>query len=139
MKSNFFEIIKPKFISIKEQRFSIDGTKYAALNVNIQDLIPVRKFFSNGKLICYAINSNISSLEKHCSLCADKFKCFMKVRIMMRLNNISNQQIPAALEVGKKDFQSLQKIIDTISENELHKENIKITFLNKKIIFIHEN
>ena len=139
MNTNFFETTKPKFISIRENLFYIDGTKYSSLHVNIQDLLPVRKFFQNGKLACYAINSDTSSTGKNCSLCSDKFKCFMKVRIMMQVYKIYDELIPAALEVGKKEFQSLQIIINDITKEELCKKNIKLTFLNKKLVFTPEN
>ncbi len=139
MNTNFFEITKPKFISIRKELFYIDGCKYSSLTVNVQDLLPVRKFFQNGKLICFAINSDTSSTEKKCSLCSDKFKCFMKVRIMMQVNKISSEPIPTALEVGKKDFKSLHDIIKNISKNELFLKNIIIKIQHKSIFFTLEN
>ena len=135
MFTDFFEISKPKFISMRNQQFYIDGKSYGALHVNIQDLLPVKKRFVNGKLTCYAINTKISSTGKDCSLCPERFDCFMKVRIMMQLNRISTEHIPAALEVGKNDFKTLQLIINNISKNELNEKNIKITFSNKKLEF----
>lgn len=139
MNDNFFEITKPKFISRRNQLFYIDGTKYSSLSVNVQDLLPVRKFFQNGKLVCYAINSETSSTGKKCTLCSDKFKCFMKVRIMMQVNKVSDQLILAALEIGKKEFQSLQIIINDIPKEELYIKNIKIDFQNNCLIFTPEN
>ncbi|MCK5538277.1 MAG: hypothetical protein KAI79_15730 [Bacteroidales bacterium] len=139
MNTNFFEITKPKFISVREQKFIIDNKKYTTLTVNIQDLLPVKKFFNNGKLLCYAINSNSSSTGKNCTLCADRFKCFMKVRIMMQINSIDNDPIPAALEIGKKDFKSLQVIIDNIPQNELSTKNININFNASSLFFTLEN
>ncbi len=63
----------------------------------------------------------------------------MKVRIMMQVYKIYDELIPAALEVGKKEFQSLQIIINDITKEELCKKNIKLTFLNKKLVFTPEN
>lgn len=132
MNTDFFTYEKVKFVSVKKELFSIDDKKYKTLKVQLQDIIPVRKYFNNGKLICYSINSNSSHKGKICSLCSERFKCFMKVRIMMIMRNHANENLPVAIEIGKIDFEVLQKVTKNIAVENFYSKTIKITLNDDK-------
>jgi hypothetical protein len=127
MNTDFFTYEKVKFVSLRDEYFNVGNIKFKTLKIYIQDIIPVRKYFNNGKLMCYSINSNSSNKGKTCALCSERFKCFMKVRIMMNIKNHKDKIIPAAIEVGKIDFDNLQKVTKNISVEELYSRTIKIT------------
>jgi len=130
MNTNFFIYEKPKFVSVKNESFFIENNKYKILKVQIQDIIPVRKLFKNGKLVCCSINSDTSNKGKICTLCSDRFKCFMKVRIMMNIKNHAGNCTPGAIEIGKNDFAGLNKIMQKISPEDLFSKTFKINFNN---------
>jgi len=143
MNTNFFIYEKPKFVSLKNEYFFIENNKYKTLKVQIQDIIPVRKHFKNGKLVCCSINSDTSNKGKICALCSDRFKCFMKVRIMMNIKNHTGVISPGAIEIGKNDFAGLNEIIQKISPENLFAKTVKINFnseskMKNKLIFALE-
>ena len=64
MIQHLFDEPKPVYVSIINDTFKIQNKHYQALRVLIQDMKPVRKFFDNGKLLCYSINNKTSKTGK---------------------------------------------------------------------------
>ncbi len=102
---------KPRFITLRDDSFVIDGTAYDQLSVQVQDLLAVRKFFVNGKIHCYSNDNRIGKDGQFCALCRQRYKCQPRIRLMLLLFR-NKQPEPAILEINRSSVPPLQALID---------------------------
>ena len=54
MNFNFFSEIKPEYIAVNNDGFTVKGKIYPELECFIREIIPVRKLFRGNKIECYS-------------------------------------------------------------------------------------
>lgn len=116
---SFFENDIPSFVAVKGDCFAFDGNETPTLRVMIQKIQPVRKLFRKGELICYSMDSRISTHGKYCLFCEDKFRCQKKLRLSMLDINQPEFQ-PIILDINQASFASLDEFIRKVGEEQLH-------------------
>lgn len=116
---NYFASDAPSFVAVTGDLFTFDGNEHATLRVMIQKVQPVRKYFKNGKLICYSMDGRISTHGKYCLFCDEKFRCQKKLRLSM-LDVRQPEFQPIILDVNQASFASLEEFIRKTGEEELH-------------------
>ncbi len=124
---NLFQEAQPSFVSVKGDAFSIDGISRNALQVLIQQIQPIRKFFQDGKLICYSMDAKISrSAKTYCAFCGTRHKCSPKLRIsMIWLRDLE----PIVLDLNRPSFTNLEEFVDTCLDD------LDVTPVTLKIVY----
>ena len=107
---NLFQEAQPSFVSVKGDVFCIDGISRNALQVLIQQIQPIRKFFQDGKLICYSMDAKTSrTRKKYCAFCSSRHKCSPKLRIsMIWLHGLD----PIVLDLNRPSFTNLEEFVN---------------------------
>ena len=116
-----------RFVAVKPKRFVIDGNGYSDLEVFIEDIIPVRKFFEGRKLRCYSADGKTGKSGRHCPLCRDRFKCRKRMRLMVMIQNIDKDPVPALLEINQQSFEHLKAFIDSVKPNQISSTIVKLS------------
>lgn len=115
------------FVAVKPNRFVIDGKGYSELEVLIEDIMPVRKFFDGRKLICYSSDGKKGKSGKHCALCRDKRRCHRRMRMMVMVQNVQDEPMPALLEINQQSFDPLKEFIESIGEKKVASTLVKLS------------
>lgn len=123
---NPFDQQKIQYVSVVNESFKVQSKLYPSLQILIQDMQPVRKFFKNGRLHCYSINNKTSKNGKYCVFCNDRFQCQNRIRLMLLITNIQKEPLPAILEINHYFFDSLKRFIETIDLNSLPQTTVSI-------------
>ncbi len=118
---------KLQFVAVKPNRFVIDGKGYAALDVMIEDIFPVRKLFEETTLVCYSSDGKNGKSGKHCLLCRERFRCQRRMRLMLMIQNIGDEPVPALLEINPQSFEHLQALIDSLDQRQIASTLVKLT------------
>lgn len=116
-----------RFIGVKPKRFVIDGKGHSELEVFIEDIIPVRKFFEGKKLRCYSTDGNTGKEGKHCSLCRDRFKCRKRMRLMVMVQNIAEKPVPALLEINQQSFDHLKAFLESVEQDKISSTMVRLS------------
>ena len=126
MIQNPFEQQKIEYVSVVNESFKVQSKLYPALQILIQEMQPVRKFFKNGRLLCYSINNKTSKNGKYCVFCNDRFQCQNRIRLMLLITKIKKEPLPAILELNHYSFDSLKLFIKTVDLNSLPQTTVSI-------------
>jgi len=127
---NCFHQQQPAFVSVKEDSFCIGQVSYNGLHVLIQKIQPIRKYFKDGKLICYSMDAKVSRTKKYCVFCDDNYRCQRKLRLsMILLENLE----PAVLDLNRQSFDNLQEFVDHC------KDGIEETPVSLKVVYDQED
>jgi hypothetical protein len=124
---NFFSEIKPEYIAVNNDGFTVKGKIYPELECFIQEIIPVRKLFRGKKIECFSNDAKKGKNGEHCVLCCKRTECRPRIRLTMMLHN-GDEETPAQLEINTNSFDNLRKTIEPISDNDLSDQliNLKI-------------
>ena len=124
---NLFQDTQPNFVSVRGDAFCVDGINYNALQVLIQQIQPIRKFFQDGKLTCYSMDAKISrNRKKYCAFCDTRHKCSPKLRIsMIWLRDLD----PIVLDLNRPSFSNLEEFVNTCLDN------LDVTPVTLKIVY----
>ena len=127
MNFNFFNDIKPEYIAVNNEGFTVKGKIYPELECFIREIIPVRKLFRGKKIECYSNDAKKGKNGEHCVLCCNRTECRPRIRLMMMAHN-GDEETPAQLEINTNSFDNLRKTIEPISDNDLQEQlfNLKI-------------
>jgi hypothetical protein len=117
---------KIEYVSVVNESFKVQSKLYPVLQILIQDMQPVRKFFKNGRLLCYSSNNKTSKKGKYCIFCNDRFQCQNRIRLMLLITNSQKEPLPAILEVNHYSFDSLKRFIKTVDLNSLPQTTVSI-------------
>lgn len=123
MKFNFFNDIKPQYIAVNNDGFTVKGKLYSELECFIMKIIPVRKLFRGKKIECYSNDAKKGKNGEHCILCSKRTECRPRIRLMMILHN-NDEETPAQLEINTNSFDNLRKTIEPINDDELNAQLI---------------
>jgi hypothetical protein len=124
---NFFNDIKPEYIAVNNDGFTVKGKIYPELECFIREIIPVRKLFRGKKIECYSNDAKKGKNGEHCVLCCKRTECRPRIRLMMMVHN-GDEETPAQLEINTNSFDNLRKTIEPVSDNNLSEQliNLKI-------------
>ena len=123
MNFNFFSEIKPEYIAVNNEGFTVKDKIYPELECFIREIIPVRKLFRGKKIECYSNDAKKGKNGEHCVLCCKRIECRPRIRLMMMAHN-GDEETPAQLEINTNSFDNLRKTIEPISEDELSEQLI---------------
>jgi len=140
VKLNFFNDIKPEYVSVNNDGFTLKDKLYHELECFIREIIPVRKLFRGNKIECYSNDAKKGKNGEHCVLCCKRTECRPRIRLMMMVHN-DKEETPAQLEINTNSFDNLRKTIEPISENDLADQliNLKIKKQGKYLQVIFNN
>lgn len=115
-----------QFVAVKPNRFVIGGKGYSELEVFIEDIMPVRKFFQGKKLVCYSSDGKTGKTGKSCPLCRDRFKCRRRMRLMIMVRNIADEPVPALLEINPQSFDHLNEFLESVEKDKISSTMVRL-------------
>ena len=125
MNFNFFNDIKPEYITVNNDGFNVKCKIYHELECFIREIIPVRKLFRGKKIECYSNDAKKGKNGEHCVLCSKRSECRPRIRLMMMVHS-GDEETPAQLEINTNSFDNLRKTIEPIRDNELQAQLFKL-------------
>ena len=126
MKLNPFDDIKPAYIAVNGDGFTVGEKTYSELKCFIKDIIPVRKLFRGRKIECYSNNAKKGKNSEYCTLCKKRTQCRQRIRLMLLLHD-EDEETPAILEINTNSHDNLRKSLEQLSIEELPTQLIVIT------------
>ena len=100
--------------------------RYDSLDFHIHGFSFMRKLFNGSTMACYSMDAQTGKDGHHCCLCDWNYRCTKIIRLRIMLQNTSIPT-PALLDVNDHSFPSIEKIIEDISPQDLHKTLITAT------------
>jgi len=119
MNIDFLNETKLRFVAVKPKRFVIDGKGYSELEAFIEDVMSVRKLFDGRKLLCSSADGKTGKSGNHCALCRDRHKCRKRIRLMLMIQNIDEEPIPALLEINQQSFGNFKTFVDSVEPGKI--------------------
>jgi len=119
MKFDFFDESKVAYIAVNNEGFHLNGKLYHKLECFIRDIIPVRKLFRGKKIECYSNNAQKGKNGELCALCSKRMNCRQRIRLMLMVQNDTNDPVPAQMEINSNSFEPLKKMLEPVNEEEL--------------------
>ena len=114
-----FKTDQPTYVSIDHNGFVINDQLHQLLEVRIQDIIPVRKFFQDRKLACYSLNNTTGKNGQYCALCRNRYRCRRRIRLMTLMLNGGPDPVPAIIEISPASFDALDSLLDRVDAAQL--------------------
>lgn len=114
-----FKTDQPTYVSIDHNRFVINDQTHQLLEVQIQDIIPVRKFFQDRKLACYSLNNTTGKNGQYCALCRNRYRCRRRIRLMTLMLNAGPDPLPVIIEIAPPSFDALDALLDRVDDAQL--------------------
>lgn len=118
MKLNPFDDIKPEYVAVNSNGFTVGEKAYSELKCFIKDIIPVRKLFRGRKIECYSNNAKKGKNGEYCALCKKRTQCKRRIRLMLLLYD-NEEATPAILEINTNSHDNLRKSLQHINDDEL--------------------
>ncbi len=114
-----FKTDQPTYVSVDHNGFVVNDQQHQLLEVQIQDIIPVRKFFQDRKLTCYSLNNTTGKNGQYCALCRNRYRCRRRIRLMILMLNAGPDPLPAILEISPASFDALDVLLDRVDDAQL--------------------
>ncbi len=118
MNLDFFDDIKPVYIAVNSNGFTVSEKIFTELKCFIKDITPVRKLFKGRKIECYSNNAKKGRNGEYCALCKKRTQCKQRIRLMLLVNN-EHEETPAILEINTNSHDNLRKSLEHIDDNDL--------------------
>ena len=137
MISELFQTDQPTYVSVEQNRFLINDQPHQLLEVQIQDIIPVRKFFEDRHVACYSLDNTTGKNGQYCALCRNRYRCRRRIRLMTLLLNAGPDPLPAILEVSPASFDALDALLERVDAAQLPHTLVMIRFsdtISKSIV-----
>lgn len=118
---------RPVFVRFQGDRFVIGKRRREYLQGHITDMIPIRKRFEDERIVCYSNDGITGKHGQRCALCRQRWTCAERLRLMMLLDGLEQNQVPAILEIGHGSFEPLDTFLDHIRPEALAETPIRIS------------
>lgn len=118
MKLNPFDDVKPTYIAVNTNGFTVSEKVYSEIKCFIKDIVPVRKLFKGRKIECYSNNARKGKNGEYCTLCKKRMQCKQRIRLMLLLQE-EDEETPAILEINTNSHDNLRKSLEDIDDNDL--------------------
>ena len=106
-----FQKDRPVFVRFDNHAFRIGRRKREQLEGIITDMQPMRKRFEGKRLVCWANDGMAGRDGQRCALCRERWSCAERVRLMLLLDGLEQNPVPAILEIGHGSFDALEQFV----------------------------
>lgn len=130
MIDSLFQTSNPVYISIRDYNFIINDKSLPLVKGIIHNLMPLRKFFFAGRLMCYSYNNKTGKDGRYCAFCHNRFRCQKRLRLMILVVNAEKEPLPAILEINQFSFDNLDQLIEQVGPKALPDTLLHITLVD---------
>jgi hypothetical protein len=109
-----FQKDRPLFVRFDQNQFRIGRRRREQLQGFIVDMLPMRKRFEGKRVACWANDGVTGRYGQRCALCRERWSCAERVRLMLLLDGLEEQSVPAILEIGYGSFDALEQFVQTV-------------------------
>ena len=124
---DLFNKDQPVFVRFQGDRFSVGKRRREQLQGVITDMIPMRKRFEGNLLVCSSADGITGKHGQRCALCRERWTCAERLRLMMLLDGLEQDCVPAILEIGHGSFEALDMFLDDIGSDPLPETTVAIS------------
>jgi hypothetical protein len=121
-----FQRDRPLFVGFDGDQFAIGPMRRPELAGLVTDLLPLRKRFRDGRLVCHSRDGRTAANGQRCALCRDRWTCAERVRLMLLLDGLAPEPTPAVLEIGHGSFEELDRLLDRVGPDRLPTTPVRI-------------
>lgn len=114
-----FQKDRPLFVRFEQNQFLIGRRRREQLQGLIVDLLPMRKRFEGKRVACWANDGVTGRYGQRCALCRDRWSCAERVRLMLLLDDLEEQPVPAILEIGYASFDALEQFVHAVGPDKV--------------------
>lgn len=114
------------FVRFADDHFQIGARKRERLRGSITDMIPMRKRFESGKLVCWSGDAVHGRYGQRCALCRERMRCAERLRLMLLLEDLEREPTPAILEIGHGSFDALETFVQGSDSEDLTARTVTI-------------
>lgn len=114
------------FITLTLSAFIVEGKPYESLDVQIHSFSFIRKLFSDHRIACYSLDARTGKDGHQCCLCGWNYQCTRAIRLKIMVQNTPTPT-PAMLDVNDHSFESIEKILEEVPPENLHKTLVTAT------------
>jgi len=101
--------------------FRVGHRKRDHLEGLITDMLPMRKRFEGKRLVCWSNDGINGRYAQRCALCTQRWTCAERVRLMLLLDGLEQQALPAILEIGYASFDALEQFVGQATDLTAHR------------------
>lgn len=117
---------RPVFVRFDRDRFRVGRNRRERLQGRIVDMLPVRKRFEEKRLVCWSVDTVNGRNGQRCALCRERWSCAERVRLMLLLDGLNEEPVPAILEIGHRSFDSLDRFVAQYTDGPLEQQPVCI-------------
>lgn len=117
---------RPPFITVTSNGFIVEGKPHDSLDIHIHSFSFMRKLFSDHRIACYSLDARVGKDGRQCCLCDWNYRCTRVIRLKIMVQNTPTP-IPAMLDVNDHSFPSIEKVLEQIPPEDLHKTLVTAT------------
>jgi len=121
-----FQKDRPLFVRFDQHGFRVGRSRREQLQGLITDMLPMRKRFEGRRLVCWANDGRVGRDGQRCALCRQRWNCAERVRLMLLLNGIEKDPVPAILEIGHGSFDALEQFVQTVGADNIASKRVCI-------------
>lgn len=117
---------RPLFVRFDQNQFRVGRRRREQLQGFITDMLPMRKRFEGKRLVCWANDSITGRHGQRCALCRQRWSCAERVRLMLLLDGIDQEPVPAILEIGYGSFDALEQFVQSVGPDNVASRTVCI-------------
>jgi len=124
---DLFNKDQPVFVRFQGDRFSVGKRRREQLQGVITDMIPMRKRFEGNLLVCSSADGITGKHRQRCALCRERWTCAERLRLMMLLDGLEQDSVPAILEIGHGSFEAFDTFLSDVGTGSLSETSVTIS------------
>jgi hypothetical protein len=121
-----FQRDRPLFVGFDGDLFAIGPQRRPELAGLVTDLLPLRKRFHDGRLVCHSRDGHSAANGQRCALCRDRWTCAERIRLLLLLDGLGPDPVPAVLEIGHGSFDQLDRLVRSVGPDRLPATPVRI-------------
>jgi hypothetical protein len=124
---DLFNADRPAFVRFQDDCFIIGKQRREQLRGVITDMIPMRKRFEQDRIVCYSNDGITGKHRQRCALCRQRWTCAERLRLMMLLDGLEHDRVPAILEIGHGSFEAFDAFLHDLGTQPLAEVTILVS------------